>query len=518
MNYDATGLSTGSITDGGLQVNMADASNLTLNVRTNAGAGESQVMWMQKVGVTATNPGTTFVTVSSTASGAGADAETGVINFSTSHTDTGDVGQRADFSAVSTGGSAATRLGSIAMTSTTSGTGVGSTVVDSRAHLGEGEGGATQRGLRASATGAGSEATMSVSDGVSITANGDDAYAYISGLSAQGFTGGVANVDIGADVAMSSTARRSHAYVSGMASTDGSAGAEGNVHVSGELRLTSSGSEEAMARTAQHASGSGEIRIDGGIDLSATGPIATAQIQLMSTGQAELQTGNIDFVVNGSAAGRGWIDLYSDHAGGLSVGNVNINVAHVNSEATLFLQHENNSTSGIVDNTFLAHGSSSADVSIGTVNLSGAGFVDMYLDSMSIGTINRGSSLSSMDLRYTLADSDGGGLGAGTAATAVSGFAAAGDSIVFNGVAANGTNFANTGTAASVAELNAELNAALDGTVDYAFAVYTGAGDINGDGTADTNSGVLAWDADGDGISAVLLLAGNTSITAADLS
>jgi hypothetical protein len=161
-------------------------------------------------------------------------------------------------------------------------------------------------------------------------------------------------------------------------------------------------------------------------------------------------------------------------------------------------------------------------VSIGILNANGQGDVHLNLDSQAIGTINQAASLEWLDIHYQLADRDATSIGSGAAnanVTTLNGFTAAHDSIVFNGAAATDASLAQAGSVGgTVADLAAALDARLDATHQYVFATYTGTGDINGDGASDQNAGVLAFDADGIGITAVLLTPGVTSMSAADLA
>ena len=71
----------------------------------------------------------------------------------------------------------------------------------------------------------------------------------------------------------------------------------------------------------------------------------------------------------------------------------------------------------------------------------------------------------------------------------------------------------------SLTSLNAGLDAALDGTHKYVFAVYDGTQDINHNGIADDHgAGILAWDDNGTGVTSVLMLTGVTTLAANDLA
>jgi hypothetical protein len=102
--------------------------------------------------------------------------------------------------------------------------------------------------------------------------------------------------------------------------------------------------------------------------------------------------------------------------------------------------------------------------------------------------------------------------------TTIKNFSKADDSIVFNGAAATAANFTSIATAQTTpGGLYAALDAALDGTNDYVFAVYNGV-DINGDGLAEVNLGVLAMDDDGTGITTIIYLPGVVALTPADIA
>ncbi len=101
----------------------------------------------------------------------------------------------------------------------------------------------------------------------------------------------------------------------------------------------------------------------------------------------------------------------------------------------------------------------------------------------------------------------------------LSGFSGAHDAVVFNGEAASSANFTNAGSFNSLGSMDAVVNKDLDGTHRYVFAVYNGNDDINHNGIADDRgAGVLAYDHDGNGTTAVLMLPGVTSLTPSDLA
>ncbi len=233
-------------------------------------------------------------------------------------------------------------------------------------------------------------------------------------------------------------------------------------------------------------------------------------------GTGEVSIGSLDMSMQGIV--HGWMDLYTDHSGGLSIGAVNLSALAAGSDISLHVQNANDAVSGNVDSTFLAHTDGTANVSIATANVGGAGEVHMFLNSQTFGTINQAASLPRLDVHYQLADQDSAGVGAAPMTT-INGFTANNDAVIYNGVAADATNFTDAGSFSSLAALNAGLAAALDGTHKYVFAAYNGTEDINHNGIADDHgSGVLAWDNNGIGITSVLMLPGVTTLTASDLS
>ena len=103
--------------------------------------------------------------------------------------------------------------------------------------------------------------------------------------------------------------------------------------------------------------------------------------------------------------------------------------------------------------------------------------------------------------------------------TTINGFSAVHDAVIYNGEAASATNFTDAGSFDTLAAMDTAVNAALDGTHHYVFAVYNGTEDINHNGVADDHgAGVLAWDGTGAGITSVLMLPGTTALTPTDLA
>ena len=394
-----------------------------------------------------------------------------------------------------------------------SGIGTSLAPIFSYIHMGDGEG--AQPGILASASGAGSSANLGVAGNVSLSGHGDDVYAYDSGVFAQGTNGGSAHTDIGGNISFSADGREAHSYILIDASTDGGASAA-DVHVHGNVELDSAGTESALTRAAVRADGGGTVEIDGHLSADSSSPGSTSDMQVIAQGgSGAVSIGSVDMSIEGG--GRGWLDLFTDHSGGLNIGTVNLSAAG-GYDISLHAQNANDAVNGVVNGTFLAHTDSAVNVSIGTANVGGAGEVHMFLNSQTFGTINQASSLTLLDVHYQLADQDFAGVGAAPITT-INGFSASHDDVIYNGVNADATNFSNAGSFNSVADLNAGLNAALDGTHKYVFAVYNGTEDINHNGVADDHgAGILAWDDNGTGVTSVLMLTGVTTLAANDLA
>jgi hypothetical protein len=157
----------------------------------------------------------------------------------------------------------------------------------------------------------------------------------------------------------------------------------------------------------------------------------------------------------------------------------------------------------------------------GTVHLNFDGRIDGAGSALrgsvqSFDTINQ-NDLGLLDLHLHLADQDS---TLGTAAlTTINGFSAAHDAVDFNGFAHDAVSFQDAGHFTTLATLEAGLNQALDADTHYVFAVYDGTEDLNRNGAADDRgAGVLAMDEDGNGITALLVLPGVTTMTPNDLA
>jgi hypothetical protein len=471
-------------------------------------------MWMQRLAATdQAGQGRTVLIASSSADGAGADAETGIQHVSMDMAAAGAINTRADLIAAATaGGTAHTLIDDVTLHMDSSGAGSAAAPISSYVHLGENAG--DPAGMIASADGAGSSATLAVAGDVALSGQGDEVYVYNSGLFATGTNGGAASSSIGGDVSLISDGRDAHAYLLVQSSTDVAAGSSADVHVAGDVDLHSIGTEAALTRAAVRADGEGTVELDGHLNLVSDATSANSFLQVISQGAGHIAIDSIGMNVDGG--GHGWMDLYTDHAGGLDIGSVDLS-ATAGSDVTLRLQHANDAAdpSSVIDPTFLAHGDSTAALSIATANVGGAGDVHMFLDTQGFGTINEAASVARLDIHYQLADQDFAGIGA-TPLTTINGYKG---EIIYNGVLADSTNFANAGSFSTLGDLNAGLDAALDGTHKYVFAVYGGSEDINGNGLADDqNAGVLAWDDNGTGMTSVVVLPGVTALTPNDIA
>jgi hypothetical protein len=456
--------------EGGVRVTLQAGAGTEVNVHADAAGGASQLIWMQNLAVAsnvtaASLPdGRSTLIAAANASGAGSDAEVGVASFS-HHiaSNTGTLQAANDILASADSGGRAT------------------------AHFGD----------------------------ISVSANGDDAYAYANFIRATAATGGQAHVIVDGDVSFASSARSAHSYV--LIDANGGSGSAADVNIHGNVNLNSVGTERALARAIVDSEGGGAVHIDGDLSLSASAPGSAIFSQVMALDQSSIHIGGIDLTVSG-ASSSAWLDLFSDHAGGVTVGHIDVNVVDASSNATVNVQHANNDpVTQVVGSGFQAHPESAFDLSVGTANLNGAGNVSMFLNSQTFGTVNQAATLDEVDFHFQLAEQNYAGVGSAPTTT-INGFSGLHDMVIYNGVAADATNFADARSHATLADLNAAINLQLDGIHDYVFAVYTGSGDISGDGVSDAGSGVLAWDGDGNGVTSVLMLPGVTSMTPADLA
>lgn len=517
MNYNVSGTNVTSINDGGIVVDQQGHPDATIVAHSDATAGASNLMWMQTLAVrnfTAGPGGTpTVSTAAANASGAGSDAEIGVQHLSMDATLAGAAAGQTNFAATATDGAAAHAFaGDVHLSVNSSGIGTAAAPVTSQIHMGFGEG--EQPGILASAAGAGSTASTSVAGDVSLTGHGDEIYVFNSGVFAQGTNGGSAHTDIGGNMLLAADGRDAHSYVLIDASTDGSAGSAGDVHIHGNVDLRSTGTDSGLTRAAVHADGGGTVEIDGHLGVESDGSLADSSMQVTATGTGHVSIASLNMVTNG--ASHGWMDLYTDHSGGLSIGAVNVSTT-AGSDVTIHVQNTNPPDPDGGNSSFIAHGDGTANVAIATANIGGAGDAYLFLNTQTFGTINQAASLERMDLHYQLADQNFAGVGSAPMTT-INGFSGAHDEVMFNGVAADATNFTDAGRFSSLDALNAALDNDLNGTHKYVFAVYDGTQDINHNGVADDQgAGVLAWDDNGSGVTSVLMLPGVATLTADDL-
>jgi hypothetical protein len=535
MVYAVSGVPVASLDDAGIVLDIT-TSNTFVAAHTSAGmggstgaaSGASQIMWMQNLvvrGPDAAAGSVAFTDVSAQAAGTGSHAEVGIQDLSMGlAAGSGALNGRVDVSARSAIGAQAHVQIAGGNIIVSGGTGSAANVVSTYAHMGEGEG--TEAGLLASASGAGSSAGVTVLDNLTLSASGDDVYAYNSGIFSEGFSGGSAFVQLEGNLAFNATGRLAHAYALVVASSDSTANSNATIHSQENLRETAIGSEQAMTRAALRAIGDGEVDFDGHVSLVSDGPIANSHLQVLAEGSSsQIRLGGIDMTVNGTSSGHGWLDLYSSHAEGIKVDVINVSVA-ANSDAEINIQSANDAATGHVDATFLAHdgvptgGEGLPGISIGEIHLMGSGEVTLNANLAGgeihgYRLINQDASLGQLDMRFESLN-----IAIGPAASiVVNGFSAAHDSVIINGVAADSANFWDAGSYSDQFAMSNAINTALDGTHTYVFAVYTGTADVNFNGVADDqNMGILAWDPDAEGQSVVLYLPGVTSMTPADLA
>jgi hypothetical protein len=515
MNYNVSGANVTSINDGGIVADQQGQAVSTVIAHSDATAGTSNLMWMQTLAVRNFTAGTagapTVSTASANASGAGSDAEIGVQHLSMDATRAGAAAGQTNLAATATdGGAAHAFAGDVHLNINSTGTGTAAAPVTSQIHMGSGEG--ETAGILASASGAGSHANTAVAGNVALAGHGDDIYVFNSGVFAQGTTGGSADTDIGGNMSFAADGRAAHSYILVRSMTDGSSGSAADVHIHGNVDLDSTGTATSLTRAAVQASGGGTVEIDGHLSAVSDGGDASSAMQVAATGTGHVSVASLNMAID--SAGHGWMDLYTDHSGGLSIGALNVSTS-AGSDVTIHVQNAN----PVGDSTFLGHGDGTANVSIATANIGGAGDAYLFLNTQTFGTINQAASLDRMDLHYQLADHDTTTTIGSAQMTTVNGFVAGRDAVIYNGAVATGANFESLGHFGSLDALNTGLNSALDGTVKYVFAVYDGTEDINHNGVADDhNAGVLAWDDNGTGISSVLILPGVTSLAASDLS
>src|SRR5438309_5829210 len=372
MTYNVAGASAATINDGGIVVDLQGnpTADSRVTAHSDAGAHSSNLMSMRTMAVPdAASRGATMAIASATASGAGSDAEIGVQPVSMDLAAAGSVNGLTNLVATATdGGSAHTLVGDVTLHMISSGIGTSLAPIFSYIHMGDGEG--AQAGILASASGAGSSANAGVAGNVSLSGHGDDVYAYDSGVFAQGTNGGSAHTDIGGNISFAADGREAHSYILVDASTDGAASAA-DVHVHGNVELDSAGTQSALTRAAVRADGTGTVEIDGHLSADSSSPDSTSNMQVIAQGgSGAISIGSVDMSIEGG--GRGWLDLFTDHSGGLNIGTVNLSAAG-GYDISLHVQNANDAVNGFVNSTFLAHTDSAVNVSIGTANVGGAG-------------------------------------------------------------------------------------------------------------------------------------------------
>src|SRR5258708_30830418 len=362
MTYNVTGASAATINDGGIAVDLQGNPDAHVNAHANAAWGSSNLMWMQTLGVRdQAGEGATVATASATAGGAGSDAEIGIQHLSMALAGSGGLNERTDLAATATGGGSAHALvGDVTLHMDSSGTGTSAAPIPSQIHMGAGEG--AQPGILASASGAGSSANVGVAGNVSLSGHGDEVYVYNSGVFAQGMNGGSAHTDIGGNMSFDANGREAHSYILVDASTDAAAGSAADDHLHGNGELNSAGTPSALTPGARrrHRADTGQIGRHLGVDSSA--PAATSFMQVIAQGgTGEISIGSLDMSMHG--AGHGWMDLFTDHSGGLSIGAVNLSALAAGSHITIPRPNANDASTGNVAGTFLAHTDRTANVS-----------------------------------------------------------------------------------------------------------------------------------------------------------
>jgi len=422
-------------------------------------------------------------------------------------------------------------------------------------------------GLNVYAT-AGTGTANAYVDGIVAFAS-DDAQATIT-IGPAGATAGEDAVSVHADGQDGASAFIPiHAYASGEDST-------AQIVINGNVRVSASASTfsaDAYAvlfvgagvtyRSSAFDTGGGRVEINGNVYLSASldgfgspSGAAHAYGQLIAAGTGSVYVaGSVNIAVDES--GDAWLDIYASNDNGIDLGNINVDVDFAT--ADVYIQ-QSVSSSMMPDDFFLPHGSSTANIGIGNLNvdvfgggqanffigggtsasssddgidwdlartadLSGTGDVYMRLHDQVFGTIDVVDLVGNLALEYDLGDHDFATVGTepGDAhITTIVGFSETGTNIMFNNTNATTANFAMIGGTAgflTFTAMTAAISLALDGTDKYVFAVYRGVEDINSNGLSDDqDSGILAYDKDGIDITAVLMLPGVTVLNPSDIA
>jgi hypothetical protein len=517
MNYTVNGASVASVSDGGISVTAPASSVTTLHVNANAPSTASHLVWMQNASLTGSaNPGR--LTLDIAATGNGGDAEVGIIHASANSSGTGTVETRARVIADATGGGKATTyLGEVNIMSSTSGTSQSSVYMGSgwpNSSGGDPAGGNLVPGVHSFATGSGSVSTIAVAGDFLVTANGGDAYAYLSGLVAEGTNGGAASIDIGGSLVLSSTAAFAQSIL--YMEAKGTGGGTGSIHVHGDVNLnahaTATSAESAKSLAGIRATGDAVVDIDGALRLTA-GDNGLSQFQIVSQGNGHVEIGDIYLSNTGQHA---WIDIVNFVPGGMKFGDLNVELLG-HSDVRLHLQDAAGPVTA--NGLYMLHTNPhmNAAIDMGDLNISGDGTAWLYLlTSMDADTIRLAPTLSDVHFLY------GAWEGTWAVNTAISdvveGFQGHRDSVLINGVAPTASNFESVGSFTSASAMYSAMEAALNGTQQYVFATYNGTEDVNRNGVADdTGDGVLAFDGDGSGVSMVMYMQGVTTMTHTDL-
>jgi hypothetical protein len=533
MHYDVSGSSITGIGDGGLAANASAGVAASLQAGASAGGGSTLYQWMQNLALSGSSgPGQLSDIVHTTSSGG--LAETGIVHASVSTSGAGSLDSRMAISADATGGGQAhTYFGDVHLVSTT-------TDSASRSHLGDGHPygtgsgpgngvlgtdlgdpahGNLDPGVLAHADGAGSVATIATAGDFDVTASGGAASAELRGLVAQGTNGGEAHIDIGGDLivsARSSGANPANAYL--FMEAEGSA----DIHVHGNVSVIarSSGLFGNEPVTGIRATDGGQLIIDGDFNSISSGTFQN-RFQLVSQNGSTLQIGDVNFDNTGST--HGWIDIYNDRAGGMHLGDINVNVG-TNADVRIHFQDAASSPATVSDTLMYHNNPRAADhVEMDNINITGGGTAYLYLTGgFDMHEINLGPNLS--DVHFKLYTDPGSYALADAPSTIVHGFignrdaVTQGDNTALN---ASADNFLNVGSFTSAAAMGSAFDDALSGTVKWVFAEYNGTEDINHNGVADdAGQGVLAWNwADNHplGISGALYMPGVTTMTHQDL-
>jgi hypothetical protein len=279
----------------------------------------------------------------------------------------------------------------------------------------------------------------------------------------------------------------------------------------------------------------------GNLSVNGTGAAGDVGVQIAAHNASSIDVGNVSLTLDHAS---GFVDVFADDNltaetiddATVSVGDIEVTVVGEGSEARISVQqffpqlgsfeiHWASSAETVMGDVSASVGAgASVLVTLGNVNadlarlasFDGLGDVSMTLSEQTFGAIDVDALDGAFALGMNIEDLDAATL-AGTPHTIINGFEGDTDNIVFNLDPADAADFRAIADQTTAQGLFNALSTALNGTVDYVFAVYSGA-DITGDGVAETNLGVLAYDVDGNGITSVLYMPGVTELSAADLN